>query len=208
MLELDSIDTIDNAELSDILQSCFKHLEIAATQRKSPIHTPVVASIGTNQIPNQRVMVLREFNPTHNSLRFHTDARSLKVQEIGHNDNMSVLAYDPDKRVQLKLYGKGEIIEGGDEANAAWANTDTMGRRCYLCEPGSGTTIAKPTSGLTDDLQSRRPTIEESENGRQNFSILLITIHQIDWMFLSSKGNRAASFKRSGRDWESNWLIP
>ncbi len=208
MLKLDTVEAIDNAELNDILQLCFVALDNAATHRKSPMHSPVVASVSTNNIPNQRVMVLREFDIKKNILRFHTDARSPKVIEIEHNKDMSVLAYDPEKRTQIKLYGRGEIFTNGDQVNEAWIQTDAMGRRCYLCEPGSGAVITKPASGLTNDVQSRRPTIEESEEGRNNFAILLITIHQIDWMFLSSKGNRAASFKRSGKDWESNWLIP
>lgn len=195
-------------DIADILTSIFTLLDDAANNRKSPMHTPIVASIDLDGAPNQRVMVLREFDRERNILRFHTDIRSPKVAEIGSNNNVSIAFYDAQKRVQLKLYGKAEILSDADQATEAWLQTDTMGRRVYLCDPGSGAKSNMATSGIAEELQSRRPTLEESEMGRKNFAIIIIKIDKIDWLSLSSKGNKAASFRRVNNGWDSHWLIP
>ncbi len=205
---IDNLNDINALSLDTILKLSFDLLKEGALNRKSPMHVPVVANNRVSDTPNQRIMVLREFNAKAQILRFHTDARSPKIQEIIDNNAMSILAYDPDKRIQLKLYGEGEIIKEGNAATEAWNQTDVMGRRCYLCEPGSGEMVSQPMSGMSDDLQSRRPTLEESETGRKNFAILLIKIHQIDWMYLNSQGNRAASFKETVGSWNGHWIIP
>ncbi len=197
----------ENLTLSEVLQASFQHLDDAVHNRKSPMRCPIVATIGDNG-PNQRIMVLREFDQDSRVLRFHTDFRSPKVAELEQNDKISILAYDPEKRVQLKIYGTAKIYNEGDKATEAWIQTDTMGRRCYLCEPGSGAKSSVPDSGISKDIQSRRPTIEETEAGRKNFAILLANFHQIEWMYLNSQGNRGASFHLRGNDWSGHWIIP
>jgi len=204
----ENLSNIDQAEYSEILNNIFQMIDHGAIDRRSPIHTPIIASIDSDGYPNQRIMVLREFDAKSQILRFHTDARSPKIQEITNNNAMSILAYDPHKRIQLKLYGEGQIIKEGNAVIEAWIQTDVMGRRCYLCEPGSGTMVSQPMSGISNALQSRRPTLEESETGRKNFAVLLIKIHQIDWMHLNSQGNRAASFKKTDGGWNGHWIIP
>lgn len=198
----------DETSLTEVLDSIFILLDCAATDRKSPMHTPVVASVNAHSNPNQRVMVLRDYDAANMTMRFHTDIRSPKVAEFKHNDAISILGYDPEKRIQLKIYGKAAIYGEGDKVTEAWIQTDTMGRRVYMCEPGSGSKSSKSTSGISDELQSRRPTMTESEEGRKNFAIMIVHIHQIDWMFLNSKGNRAASFSRKNGNWDGNWIIP
>lgn len=203
------MDVINNdTNLSDVMEAILILLDDAATNRKSPMHTPSVASVDANNSPNQRVMVLREFEIENRVMRFHTDIRSPKVTEIKANDAISILAYHPEKRMQLKLYGHAQIYNEGDAVTEAWMQTDTMGRRVYMCEPGSGSKSSASSSGISPELQSRRPTMEESELGRKNFAIMMVTIDQIDWMFLSSKGNRAAQFHHHNESWSGQWLIP
>lgn len=195
-------------DLNDVLETIFVLLDEAATDRKSPMHAPAVASNGLDNGPNQRIMVLRDFDLDNVVLRFHTDYRSPKVAEISAHSAISILTYHPEKRIQLKLYGQAKIHNEGDQVTEAWIQTDMMGRRVYLCEPGSGSKSPISSSGLATDLQQRRPTIEESEKGRKNFAIMLVEIHRIDWMYLNSKGNRAASFQKADNGWSGHWLIP
>lgn len=198
----------DMTDIANVLRSVFLLLDEAANNRKSPMHTPIVASLDLVGGPNQRVMVLRDYNSEKNILRFHTDSRSAKVREFQNNQLVSICAYDPQQRVQLKLYGCAQVITKGDEATEAWLQTDTMGRRVYLCEPGSGEKSSLPVSGISKDLQSRRPTLAESEAGRGNFAVILVTLDKIDWLLLSSKGNSAARFNREDNGWAGHWLIP
>lgn len=197
----------ENLILTEVLRASFQLLDDAVHNRKSPMRCPIVATIRDNG-PSQRIMVLREFNEENRVLRFHTDFRSSKVDELAKNDKISVLAYDPEKRVQLKIYGTAQIHSEGDLATEAWMQTDTMGRKCYLCEPGSGAKTNEPISGLTKEIQNRRPTIEETEEGRKNFAIMIVNFNQVDWMYLNSQGNRAASFHFLVDEWSGHWVIP
>lgn len=198
----------DMTDMSNVLDSVLLLLDEAAKNRKSPMHAPTVATVSLDGSPNQRVMVLRDYSSDRNIIRFHTDARSPKVREFQNNERVSITAYDPQKRVQLKIYGRAELLYDGDDVTEAWLQTDTMGRRVYMCEPGSGSKSSLPISGISEDLQSRRPTLEESEAGRRNFAIILVVLEKIDWLLLCSKGNSAARFIRENNGWAGQWLIP
>ena len=61
--------------LPDVRKDVIARLTAAATDRKSPMHTPVVATADADA----RIMVLRDFNPDGWVLRFHPDTRSPKA---------------------------------------------------------------------------------------------------------------------------------
>ncbi|NBR79124.1 MAG: pyridoxamine 5'-phosphate oxidase, partial [Alphaproteobacteria bacterium] len=57
-------------------------LERGAADRRSAFHTPTVATIGLDGRPRLRTIVLRACDTANRSLRFHTDARSDKINEL------------------------------------------------------------------------------------------------------------------------------
>mgnify|MGYP006237024809 CR=1 len=72
---------------------------------KSMFHTPVLSSFVEKTI-STRTVVLREFDSKNRTLRFHTDSRSGKIEELKENSISSVHGYDPDLKVQIRLKGK------------------------------------------------------------------------------------------------------
>jgi hypothetical protein len=199
---------VNGKDVTAILESGWSLLEAGAANRRAMMHTLVVASLNHNGHPDQRVMVLRHTNRQERLLRFHTDARSPKVSQIGDGAPVHVLAYEADARVQLRMFGRAWVEGDGPKADAAWAESSLFARRCYLAREGSGADSAVPTSGLPRSVEGRKPSEDQVEAGRRNFAILTIRIDCIDWFSLAQTGHRRAII-----EWEQGlphgrWLVP
>ncbi|WP_439533493.1 pyridoxamine 5'-phosphate oxidase family protein [Polymorphobacter sp.] len=199
-----------DAALADILTGAWATLTRGAADRRSPVHTPVIASIGTSTgsdaTPDARVMVLRHVDPAAATLRFHTDARSPKCRDLDGRP-VAVLAYHPGQAVQLRLHGRARIVTQGPEADAAWAASTPFARRCYLAEHPPGTPLPAPGSGLPADVEGLKPSEARLLQARPHFALLLVTIHHIDWLHLAQTGHRRARFEAAD-GWRGRWLVP
>ena len=153
-------------------------------------------------------MVLRAASADGKSLRFHTDARSPKAKSIGDGAAISVLGYDPAARVQTIIRGTGHIETDSPAADAAWQASALSSRRCYLAAYAPGTAVEAPISGLPEHLLARAPTAEESGPGRENFAILQIEASEMEWLLLTSCGNKRALFRRNEGQWQGQWITP
>ncbi len=179
----------------------------AVKDRHSPLHTPVVTSV-INDLPAPRIMVLRAVSQDGCLFRFHTDARSPKAQHIGAGAPIAVLAYDPAARVQLIARGTARIEHQGDIADTAWNSTALSSRRCYLAAHAPGTPVPEPISGLPEHLLARAPTAAESEAGRGQCSVLLIDVTELQWLLLTSCGNKRARFQSEAGTGQGQWITP
>lgn len=195
---------IPRDDLTAIEADLWARLARGKADRKSPWHTPVVATADGDL----RIMVLRHVDRAAGSLRFHTDARSPKVAAIAKTAQASVLFYDPGAKLQLRCSGRAAIAATGAASDAAWSVSSAASRRCYLAPTAPSSAADGPTSGLPADYESRLPTLAESEAGRANFATLLITLDRIDWLYLAHDGHRRALFERTGDQWAAGWLIP
>ncbi|MEX0341484.1 MAG: pyridoxamine 5'-phosphate oxidase family protein [Erythrobacter sp.] len=173
-------------------------LQEAASDRRSPMHAPVVATGDADA----RVMVLRAFDADSWTLRFHTDARAPKVAVIEADSRIAVLGYDKPAKVQLRMRGTGRIERVGPAVDAAWAESTNFARRCYLGE-GPGTPSALPTSGLPEEFEGFEPDDGQLLPARGNFAILLIEVAEIDWFSLAHTGHRRALLTRDRGRWIS-----
>lgn len=192
--------------LEAVLADASAHMTRAARDRKSPMHVPVVGTANGDL----RMMVLRDCDPDIGWLRFHTDARSPKALAIGRDGMASVLAFDPDAKIQLRLRGAARIETSGPVADAAWAAATPYARRCYLSSGAPGTPVPKPISGLPAEVEGIRPSEPQLLPARENFAVLLIEPTGLDWLYLAHDGHRRAQFARTGPglDWQGTWVIP
>ena len=188
------IDTLDA-----ILDDASRRLAKAAGDRRSPMHTPVVATGDADA----RVMVLRAFSEW--SLRFHTDFRAPKVEVIAGDPRVGVLFYDKAENVQIRLRGTARIERDGPVADAAWEDGPNFARRCYLGE-GPGTVTQTASSGLPAAFEGGEPTNEELIPARSNFAVMLIELTELDWFSLSHEGHRRAQFDLARGT--SRWVTP
>ncbi|MBC7779364.1 MAG: pyridoxamine 5'-phosphate oxidase, partial [Proteobacteria bacterium] len=57
-------------------------------------------------------------------------------------------------------------------------------------------------------LERRAPTSSESAAAYENFCVLDIGIHRIEWLYLHSQHKRRALFEIDQPAWSSHWLTP
>lgn len=193
----------------EILKKIWKHLDLATLERDHPFHTPVFGTVGTGCAPRLRTIVLRRFwrkNPR--ALVFHSHFGSPKIREIEKNPNVSFAFYHAPEKLQLTVTGRAEIYTSGELHEEQWLATGFFSRRAYAGATPSERS-AKPTSGLPENLTSRKPTAEESEAGKSNFTVVFTGIDSIDCLELDVRGNRRSFFvwKENG-DLETVWLTP
>ncbi len=193
--------------LDDALDTVWRLLVRGAADRRSPVHTPVVASVAADGSPDARVMVLRAASRATAALRFHTDARSPKAAALADRP-VSILAYHPGEAMQMRLSGMAQISTTGAEIDRIWAQSTPFARRCYLVETAPGSPLSAAASGLPEWVEGRQPTEPELIPARPNFAILTVSIATIDWLHLAQTGHRRALFQHDGDGWCGEWRVP
>jgi pyridoxamine 5'-phosphate oxidase len=184
-------------------------VDAGAKDRRRAAHCPVVATIDGKGVPSQRIMILRAVDWHQRQLRFHTDLRSSKVREAN-GDAVSVLFYEPDAKIQLRLTGRGVVAPDGAETDAAWNGSTLFARRCYMAKDAPGMAASAPVSGLPDWIEGQQPTADDIAPARPNFAALLVHFDSIEWLYLANCGHRRARWQwdEAAQDWHGSWLIP
>lgn len=163
--------------------------------RRSPFHTPTLATIGRDGAPRLRTLVLRGFDPQSRTLRLHTDRRE-KFFEIAAEPRVSLHGYDPGLRVQIRLEGVASLHAEDALAEAGWAASRDFSRMCYAIEPGPGVAVQAPPPAPLDPAA-----------GRPNFAVIRLEFHRMEWLWLAAEGHRRARFAW-GEDPAAAWLVP
>ena len=190
-------------QLEDVRTDLTNRLIRAARDRKSAMHVPAVITSDVDA----RSMVLREFDSSAWTLRFHTDTRAPKVAAIDADPRMAVLFYDKGAKIQIRVRGEGEILRDEPVTDAAWDNGSNFARRCYLGD-GPGAHSDAPTSGLPSEFEGLEPTDEQLMPARANFAVLRVTLTELDWLYLAHTGHSRAQITRDGGAWEGRWVSP
>lgn len=191
----------------EILKKIWKNLDLGVIDRKHPFHLPVFGTVEGNA-PSLRVVVLRRFWRKPAQIAFHSHLGSPKVEQIKENPNVSWIFYNAEERLQVRIKGVARIHHKDELADEQWQATELFSRRCYI---GKAPTEESehPTSGLPKDLLERKPTIEESEHGKENFVVVVSRIEEIDCMELDVKGHRRSLFNWNEKgEIETKWLTP
>ena len=191
--------------LEEIQNKYWSMLDDAVTNRGSPFRIPVFMCANQNEIDG-RIVVLRKSDRKNNLLQFHTDLRSPKVKILKNNNKASLLFYDKEEKIQLRVKVNCEINNQNSITEESWKKTQHISRRCYLTDSPPGTISENPTSGMISQLEDFDYTMEQSEEGYKNFTVIKCKIKSAEWLYLAAKGHRRAKF-----DFENNknsWLVP
>jgi len=184
-------------ELGETLAEAFRLLARGVADRRSPIHTPSLASIGADGAPRLRTLVLRGFDAAARTLRLHTDHRSGKAAEIAADPRVALHAYDAGAQVQLRLGGHASLHTEDAIADAAWAASTANARLVYTTTLAPGAAIAAP------DLPP------PASDGRDHFAVLVMRFDALEWLWLSSAGHRRARFTwDSAGQPSAEWCVP
>ena len=192
-------------DLAEIQNKYWSMLEDAITNRSSPFRIPVFMCSNNDEIDG-RIVVLRKSDRENNLLQFHTDLRSPKVNILKNNNNASLLFYDKEEKIQLRVKVECKINNQNSVTEASWKKTQHISRRCYLTDSPPGTISENPTSGMISKLEDFDYTMEQSEDGYKNFTVIKCYIKSTEWLYLTAKGHRRAKFDIKNN--KEYWLVP
>ncbi|MBE2279591.1 MAG: pyridoxamine 5'-phosphate oxidase family protein [Ignavibacteriaceae bacterium] len=175
----------------------------------SGFHTVNVCTVEKNS-PKIRTVVLRNFDEENFVIYFHTDKRSQKINHLKENSNISLHFYSLNDKTQLIIEGSAEILNSGEYFENAWENTKSMSRKCYFLTEAPGIPLKEYRSGLPEVFQNRSPLPSESEEGKQNFTVVKVQCKVVEFLYLRAKGNIRARFKLdyAGKMKQCEFLIP
>ena len=191
--------------LEEIQKKLWSMLDDAVVNRNSPFRIPVFICADQNDIDG-RIVVLRKSDQNNNLLQFHTDLRSQKVNILKKNKNASLVFYDKEQKIQLRAKVICEINNKNSVSEESWKKTQHISRRCYLTDSAPGSLSGSPTSGMISKLEDFDYTMEQSEKGYENFTVIKCEIKSIEWLYLAAKGHRRAIFNLINN--KKNWLVP
>ena len=190
---------------SEIKKKIWAMLDDAVTNRSSQFRIPVFVC-GYPKDFDGRIVVLRKSDQSNNLVQFHSDIRSDKIPKLKNNKNASMLFYDKEEKIQVRLKVECTINHSNEITKESWSKTGHISRKCYLVENGPGTESSSPTSGLKPELDNFEFTMEQSEEGYKNFAVIQCKIKTIEWLYLAAKGHRRARFDLINN--KENWLVP
>ena len=189
-------------DLAATLEEAWRLLSRGASDRRSPFHTPTLATLRQDGSPTARTVVLRAADTVGRTLRFHTDIRSSKFLEIAAEPRVAVHFYDASCKIQLRIDGLASLHTGDEVSAEAWRITRPFSRACYRVVPGPGQAIEDPRA-----IQIN-PKTNDLRAGRDNFAALWLSINSLEWLYLAGHGHRRARFAWNGDKLTSNWLVP
>ena len=191
--------------LKEIIKKIWSMLDDAVTNRSSQFRIPVFVC-GDQKDFDGRIVVLRKSDQSNNLLQFHSDIRSDKIPKLKNNKKASMLFYDKEEKIQVRLKVECIINHDNEITKESWSKTGHISRKCYLIDNGPGTESPTPTSGLKTELDNFEFTMEQSEKGYKNFTVIQCKIKSIEWLYLAAKGHRRARFEIDNN--KEYWLVP
>lgn len=189
-------------DLDATREQALRLLARGVKDRRSAMHTFTVATIGPDGAPRLRTVVNRGFDAATRTLRFHTDSRSPKLEELAADPRAAVHVYDPKAKIQLRMQAVATVHQDSDVRSQAWAATRDFSRECYRVEQAPGACVAMPTEvSFASD--------ENPEEGVENFTTVTLRLHAIEWLYLAHQGHRRARFTWDEADaLTQTWMVP
>ena len=189
----------------EIKKKIWSMLENAVTDRSSPFRIPIFIC-GDQSDFDGRIVVLRKADNKNSLVQFHSDIRSDKIEKLKKNSKASMLFYDKEEKIQVRLKVECIVNHNNNITKESWSKTQHISRKCYLVDNAPGTESENPTSGLKPELDNFEFTMEKSEEGYKNFTVIQCKIKSIEWLYLAAKGHRRARFDLENN--KENWLVP
>ena len=193
---------------NEIFEDIKRNLTRGVKDRKHTFHTPVFCNVDNENSIESRVVVLRQFDSPNMVLNFHTDFRSPKILGLQQNNNSLLVFYDHKLKIQLRIKTTSTINNQNKVTQEMWEQTKLFSRKCYLTEKAPSSSTNLPEDGIDQSLGGREPTIEESERGYKNFTVVQNQIQQIDWLYLAASGHRRLKIILEKQIPFFQWIIP
>ena len=196
-------------DLSGVLERSWRLLEQSIDDPTSPVRTPVLISVSADGLAQGRTVVLRAFNRQQRQLKIYTDVRSEKVAQLRTQPVCTLVAYQPNPMIQLRLKTNAVVNHNNEITRESWAVMPGPNRCNYLTDPNPGSISVKATDGRPIINAESVPTNDENEIAYSHFSVIVLAINELEWLYLPRRGHRRAQFIWDRTNsLQSNWLIP
>jgi|GEM_PF-169057 len=195
-------------DLNQILHDCFTQLSSASIEARHPLRKFTLATMDAHGNPKQRTVLLRGFDSAGATVQIFTDKRSHKVSEIEANPAVALCFYDESSHVQILLTGFAQCFYGDERASSAWEQVTTAEYAHYLGENAPGAVQTKPSLGRMQDISLRIPLKEFVHSAFDNFAVIDVHFHTIEWVLAQGTNCLRARFQSSLGAWQASWLTP
>ncbi len=185
--------------LQDVCTDAFRQMSHGVTDRHSPFRTPTLATMGTDQRPGLRTVVLRSFDPATRRLVIHSDRRAAKLADIAANPRVALHVWDDSSQVQVRVDGAA-MLQPEDVARSEWDQLHAGSRDTYRIRPTPGTALADPAVADTDRLSE--------DAAFANFAVIAVHVDRMEWLHLARDGHRRAAFTWTADGQQAEWLVP
>jgi len=200
--------TSSKENTEEIYENIKRNLTRGVKDRKHNFHTPVFCNVNNEGNIESRVVVLRKFDPLKMILNFHTDFRSPKATHLKKNKNSLFVFYDHKLKIQLRIRVTSSLNNQNMIAKEMWEKTRLQSRKCYLTLKDPSSLTSFPEDGIPDYLMGKEPSLEESEKGFKNFTVVENKVNEIDWLYLKISGHRRLKLNFKNEKPEYKWIIP
>jgi pyridoxamine 5'-phosphate oxidase len=188
-------------DLAELHAEIWRMLGRGAADAKDDLHWPGFTTVNAQHQPQSRIVVLRAARPSERELEIHTDARSLKVQELRHQPQASLLFYRPRSRAQIRVQAVAQLHHGNDVARQRWQALGEAGQTLYCSSVTPGSTLESPEQALTPALTQ--------EQGLANFVVITLQVQRLEWLELARPVHRRACFNYStAPHFQAQWIAP
>ena len=174
-------------------------LAAAVGDRRHPWRTPTLATIGRDGAPRARTVVLRGAAADGTRVRFHSDRRSAKCDELAADARACLHFYDADAKMQLRLEGQA-VLHGADAtAETTWRAAGLSARRTYAIEPGPGTFLEGPDDAVFS---------ADAGDAFARFVVVELAVASVEWLYLRAEGHRRLLFTQKAVERAARWRAP
>lgn len=195
-----------NSSLDEILEHAWGLLGRGGADAKHPFHYPVLATFNAQNV-QQRTVVLRDTRRPEGYLIAYSDIRTQKIADMRKNGKANWLFYDHGSKEQIRAKGNISIYHRDEMALEKWEQIPPHGRGDYIGPLEPGTEKDTYEANLPESFLEE-PTRENTEQGFENFCVLLSKVEEIDFLKLMKGGHLRARFSRENDIWHKRWLAP
>ncbi len=171
-----------------------QELQLGVSEKGHPFRYGTLATVGADQMPRQRTIVLRAVSDTLH-LGFYTDRRSKKISHIAKNNRVSLLFYHPEKLLQIKIEGMAILQKDTTVLQQHWNQITEGSRKDYTTHIAPGSTVSNPDA--VDYL-----------NEAHHFCMVNILPYEIEYLKLKRPHHLRVHYRMEGDGWKGQFLVP
>ena len=193
-------------------ENLWKTLSRATADKKHPWRVVVLSTSGVDGATSRNI-ILRAVDVPQSLCTFYTDLRSGKIADVAHDPRVSLLFWNPRSNEQLRAWGVATVVNDSAVLDFHWNRIPDYARKDYA-------TLSAPGAVLTDEPKFE-PKVDSAfglnslsldslslDSARQNFRLVQVQIHRMDYLKLDREGHQRFGLSPANGAWVFKALVP